>query len=113
MDGAHRGELVKYGWLTRRRDRRDLLVLLACETLHATGRGANGYSIQRLLGRGPGVYRPLARLEAGALLTSDWETPEPLPNGRPRRRLYVVTEEGRRRVADLTERLTGPAPAYR
>lgn len=51
---------------------------------------------QRLTAHGT-LYKALSRLEAAGLLASRWE--DPPPEGRPRRRLYVVTGAGARAVA--------------
>lgn len=37
----------------------------------------------------------LARYERDGLVKSEWERPQPYPDGRPRRRLYRLTEQGR------------------
>ena len=42
------------------------------------------------------VYVVLGRLEQAGWLTSRWEEIDPSAEGRPRRRLYALTGEGRR-----------------
>lgn len=71
-----------------RRRRRILLALL-------TG-AANlgGFTICQAAQCGSGtVYPFLAHLERAGWVTSEWESPEPV--GRPRRRFYRLTAEGR------------------
>ena len=63
---------------------------------------------QRLTAHGT-LYKALGRLEAAGLLASRWE--EPAPEGRPRRRLYTVTGEGERALAQVAE--PAPSPAVR
>lgn len=41
------------------------------------------------------IYPALARLERAGWLESSWEAIDPAKNGRPRRRLYLLTESGR------------------
>ena len=49
------------------------------------------------------LYRALGRLERMGLMTSAWEDPQiPADENRPRRRLYVITPEGRTAVANAT-----------
>ena len=49
------------------------------------------------------LYRALGRLEQMGLMTSAWEDPQiPADENRPRRRLYVITPEGRTAVANAT-----------
>ena len=44
------------------------------------------------------LYRALGRLEQMGLMTSTWEDPQiPADENRPRRRLYAITPDGRRR----------------
>ena len=62
------------------------------------------------------LYRALARMEAGGLLTSRWEDPDiAASEGRPRRRLYRVTGLGEaaltRARAQLAEPVRGSRPA--
>ena len=46
------------------------------------------------------LYRALARLEKMGLLTSSWEDPQLAADaGRPRRRLYAITENGLKAAA--------------
>lgn len=45
------------------------------------------------------IYRALSRLEYSGLVTSGWESPE--PEGRPPRRQYWLTREGRYRAAAI------------
>lgn len=48
------------------------------------------------------VYKLMYRLTRIGAVTSDWEEPEvALAAGRPRRRYYVLTENGRARAANL------------
>lgn len=55
---------------------------------------ADGAATRSLTAHGT-LYKALARLEAGGLLESEWEDPErALAEGRPRRRLYRITDAG-------------------
>jgi DNA-binding PadR family transcriptional regulator len=79
-----------------RSHRRVMLVLL-------TGASRlSGYPIGRAAMTGSGsVYLILARLERLGWVSSEWETPNPLPDGSGRRRFYELTPEGRRRVLEV------------
>jgi PadR family transcriptional regulator PadR len=47
------------------------------------------------------LYKALGRLAEQGLLEAEWESPEiAVGEGRPRRRLYRLTGEGERRLAD-------------
>ena len=59
---------------------------------------------------GGSLYPILLRFERGGVLTSDWETDDPSALGRPRRRLYHLTPNGR---AFARGALEGLAPAFR
>lgn len=55
------------------------------------------------------LYKALGRMEAAGWLTSQWEDPDrAAQEGRPRRRLYSITAEGRIALAGLDAE---PAPA--
>lgn len=60
------------------------------------------------------VYVVLGRLEQAGWLTSRWEEIDPSAEGRPRRRLYALTGEGRRAGEQAIEQhlaaLTGERP---
>jgi DNA-binding PadR family transcriptional regulator len=46
------------------------------------------------------LYKALSRMEDAGWLTSTWEdADEPTAEGRPRRRLYAITAEGRAALA--------------
>ena len=79
-----------------RSHRRVMLVLL-------TGAGRlSGYPICRAAMTGPGtVYLVLERMEKRGWVAGEWETPDPLPGDRPRRRFYRLTPEGRSAVMEL------------
>lgn len=49
------------------------------------------------------VYVVLARLEQAGWLTSRWEQIDPSAEGRPRRRLYALTGDGRQAGAQAIE----------
>jgi DNA-binding PadR family transcriptional regulator len=53
------------------------------------------------------LYLILARLEAGGWLASRWEATDPGLLGRPPRRYYRLTDEGRAGIARLADRLLG------
>jgi DNA-binding PadR family transcriptional regulator len=68
----------------------------------------------RLVAHGT-LYKALDRMRRAGLLEADWEDPDAAAaEGRPRRRIYVVTAEGRRvldaAVVESRARL-GEAPA--
>jgi DNA-binding PadR family transcriptional regulator len=59
------------------------------------------------------LYKALGRLDALGLLESSWEDPDvALAAGRPRRRLYRLTDTGARRLA-AERAATEPAPALK
>jgi DNA-binding PadR family transcriptional regulator len=60
------------------------------------------------------LYKALARLEKAGLLTSDWEDPdEAAREGRPRRRLYHVTDMGERAMTMVREDTPLPSAVWR
>jgi PadR family transcriptional regulator PadR len=79
-------------------------ICVAAARLHADGSTSfHGYLLAKELmneadGRRRGygtLYRALDRLNEMGLLTSDWEDPhDAAAEGRPRRRLYSITEQG-------------------
>ena len=55
------------------------------------------------------LYKALARLEGAGLLTSRWEDAAVAePEGRPRRRLYRVSADGRAALGAHVERTAAP-----
>jgi len=97
------------------------LDILECGLAHG-GAEFHGFELAKSLQQAVGsrqltahgtLYKALARLEAGGMLTSRWE--EPAPEGRPRRRLYSVTGAGEhalaagRRPAEVRQRRPGLA----
>ena len=66
-----------------------------------------GFDIMHAARLGSGtVYPLLRRLEAAGLVSSKWEDEsEAHGNGRPRRRYYEPTIEGKRALADASERI--------
>jgi DNA-binding PadR family transcriptional regulator len=91
--------------------------------LARTGHDAYGFAIARhlaatstgdgLIGHGT-LYKALARLVTMSLLTASWEDASVGESeGRPRRRLYTITNAGAvalaTRPADLTETAAAPA----
>jgi DNA-binding PadR family transcriptional regulator len=90
------------GWLKQRRaDRSNRRTLLILWTLQAAG-PITGFGVMKVTDLSFGTaYAILARCEQQGLVTSDWETPEPHPDGRPRRRYYEITDTGR----DIADRL--------
>lgn len=73
-----------------------------------------GFQIMRATGmHGGTVYPILARLEAAGWATSTWENLNSAEEGRPPRRLYVLTakgvEEAESRLAALSELFRPPA----
>ncbi|GAA1773072.1 PadR family transcriptional regulator [Nonomuraea bangladeshensis] len=60
----------------------------------------HGFGLAKQIGRPTGsIYPALSRLEEAGWLESYWA--EPAPEGRPRRRLYRLTEEGRQAAHEL------------
>ncbi|MGL6279360.1 MAG: PadR family transcriptional regulator [Gaiella sp.] len=74
-----------------------------------SGDSFHGFELARALAGAEGakgltahgtLYKALGRLADGGLLEAEWEDPEVgLREGRPRRRLYRITGEGERRLA--------------
>ena len=60
---------------------------------------ADGGDSKRLTAYGT-LYRALGRLESMGLLTSRWEEPQEAETGRPLRRLYRLTDLGKRALAE-------------
>lgn len=92
--GRNRGRPMARERRWSRGARRVMLVLLS---------GAprlSGYPISRagMVGSGT-AYPALARMEKLGWVEGEWETPNPLPEGR--RRFYRLTDEGRERVTDI------------
>lgn len=61
-----------------------------------------------ILGHGT-LYKALGRLENGGLVSSDWEEGDAAELGRPLRRLYRVTIEGRAALAAQRQATPGTA----
>jgi PadR family transcriptional regulator, regulatory protein PadR len=80
--------------------------LRALKLLVQAPAGLAGADIMRETGTKSGTLYPiLSRFEAGGWLTSKWEAIDPQVEGRPRRRIYKLTADGRKRaVAALEER---------
>jgi len=75
--------------------------------LQALARGYRfGFDIMEVTGLPSGtIYPALRRLEAFALVRSDWEDEQQAHSkGRPRRRYYELTAAGRRRLAEAEAR---------
>lgn len=81
----------------------EVSLLTAVTTLQAAGVEPYGFLLAKHLAAGrPGaltahgtLYKALARLVAGGMLESAWESPDVAESeGRPRRRLYRVTGVG-------------------
>jgi len=79
-------------------------------TLRARGSGGfHGFAIAKLIQETQGarrltahgtLYKALGRLERAGLLQSEWEDPEiAAQDGRPRRRLYHVTDLGQKAIS--------------
>lgn len=80
--------------MTSRRSRAALLVLT--ELAADPARSLWGLELHRLTGvRLQTLYPLLTRLEARGWLSSAWEDIDPVREGRPRRRLYRLTDVGR------------------
>ena len=79
--------------MTSRRSRTALLVLT--ELAAVPGVPLSGTDLHRRTGvRLSTLYPLLTRLEGYGWLSSAWEDIDPVREGRPRRRLYRLTEEG-------------------
>jgi DNA-binding PadR family transcriptional regulator len=87
------------------------ILAAAVEMAHAGVTQFHGYSLAKQL-RDDGtehglvahgtLYKALARLEKAGLLASVWEDPDAsVSEGRPRRRLYSITTQGRATLAEL------------
>jgi len=64
----------------------------------------DGEGSDSLIGHGT-LYKALSRLERGGLLESSWENPnDAVDAGRPRRRLYHITSDGRLAAAAVDAR---------
>lgn len=62
----------------------------------------SGADLGRRTGFGPGTLYPmLMRLEEAGWLDSAWEPGDPRAMGRPRRRLYRITDAGRSASASV------------
>jgi DNA-binding PadR family transcriptional regulator len=75
--------------------------------LQALARGYRfGFDIMEVTGLPSGtIYPALRRLEAFALVRSDWEGEQQAHSkGRPRRRYYELTAAGKRRLAEAEAR---------
>lgn len=66
-----------------------------------------GFEVMRVTGLARGTVHPLLRrLEEGELVDSEWEEDvDPSEEGRPKRRCYRVTPEGRGALATALERI--------
>jgi DNA-binding PadR family transcriptional regulator len=65
-----------------------------------------GFDIMEVTGLPSGtIYPALRRLEGLALVTSDWETDDRARReGRPRRRYYALTRDGKQHLAEAEAR---------
>ena len=71
------------------------------------------HDARRLTAHGT-LYKALARLERAGLLASEWEDPDiAAEEGRPRRRLYHVTDLGEKAVATSWAERPLPKGAFR
>lgn len=76
--------------------------------LDAGPHGTYGLDIATSTGLGSGTVHPiLARLSARGMARAHWEQPDPLPlsKGRPLRRYYVLTPDGRALARHALDRL--------
>ena len=80
-----------------------------CATARRLRREFHGFEIAKSLAAGDDskrltaygtLYRALGRLEAMGLLTSRWEEPQAVNEGRPRRRLYRLSYLGEHALAE-------------
>ncbi len=88
-------------WRQRRRERRDLLTLMAVQTLNDAGVAATILTVQAVTGGGNGqVTLSMARLEARNCLFSEWQDAGSAP-GQPRMNVYKVVHDGRVEMSRL------------
>lgn len=117
MVGRKRGELMPL----------EVALLTAVTQLQAQEVQPYGFLLAKHLAAGrPGsltahgtLYKALARLVAGGMLQSSWESPEAAEaEGRPRRRLYRITGVGatalsRAQARETAQQRAASAPALR
>lgn len=89
-----------------------LHVVAVARALNADPDGEHyGFDVARRTGLAGGTVQPiLARLEASGWLVSRWEDIDEHKEGRRRRRLYRVTDVGRREIAALLRERSGATP---
>lgn len=76
-----------------------LRVLKTC--LDHPGKRLYGYELMQLTGLASGTLYPiLMRFEEAGWLASTWEESDPKQEGRPRRRLYRITANGKIAIAE-------------
>ena len=72
----------------------------------------SGADVHQVCGIASGTLYPiLLRLEAAGWFTSRWETVDPSSAGRPRRRLYRLTQTGVRRATEILGSFNRSVPA--
>ena len=94
----------------------ELHILMTIEEIVSKGSDAYGFSVASALSAQGGkkltahgtLYKALARMTEAGLLEAHWESPEIAESqGRPRRRLYSVTDNGNGALAAASQ--TSPA----
>jgi PadR family transcriptional regulator, regulatory protein PadR len=86
-------------------------VVAVLEAMLSSRRRWYGLELARRAGIGSAsIYVVLDRLEEFGWLTSEWEEIDPSEKGRPRRRLYRLTAEGKPAARELVAGYTPRAP---
>ena len=89
------------------------ILTIAAERSRAGSGAVHGFELAKRLRDGEGsrrltahgtLYKALSRMEEAGWLTSAWEDPDvAVTEGRPRRRLYSITADGRAALARARE----------
>jgi DNA-binding PadR family transcriptional regulator len=102
----------------------ELRILAIIDGMGTEGSAAYGFSVatalsaqggKRLTAHGT-LYKAMARMTEAGLLDSHWESPEIAEGqGRPRRRLYSITNNGKAALAAVSRTAPArtPAPSFK
>lgn len=97
----------------------ELRILAIIEEMGTEGSDAYGFSVATALSAQGGkkltahgtLYKALARMTEAGLLESHWESPEIAESqGRPRRRLYSITNNGKAALAAASRTASARTP---
>lgn len=89
----------------------EVRILTSIEEMTSKGGDAYGFSVASALSAHGGkkltahgtLYKALARLTEAGLLDAQWESPDIAESqGRPRRRLYSITDDGKDALAGVS-----------